>query len=594
MTLLSDADGTAAGMPREDVSFSVPFGVLTPEQREKRDRCEAIVDKSLGTFVEVGEALKELRDGKLYLETHTTFEAYCSDRFGFERAHAYRLIAAAELVASLSPMGDKPSTERQVRPLLTVPPERRQEAWDRAVSTAPKGKLTAAHVESVASTYRPECKTETPWDIVAAAVQLDRLIARTIEDWPAEHHVALAVQLRVHANHIDGRSITTQDEPRIPATPVIQAECRPFTYGSVCSGIEAATIAWHPLGWRPKWFAEIAEFPSAVLAHRHPDVPNLGDFSTIGEDHGPIDLLVGGTPCQAFSVTGLRGGLADERGNLALEYLRLAQRLCPRWLVWENVCGVLSSLSHDAPDLRPPDIDLDSGNGPADGEKVVVEDEYDADESHAFACFLAGLSELGYGWAYRVLDAQYFGIAQRRKRVFVVGYLGDVRPAIYALFERESLSENPGTTREKRKATARQAGCHVPSLFGEADDDRAGDERPLIYGWNGDEEFKYAEAISTTLRAAQGGEGNGFATDDEVRCFTAIERERLMGFPDDYTKIPYRGQPAERCPDNARAHALGNSMAVPCMAWIGRRIDSIRSLIPHHRGQENALRTQEA
>lgn len=231
---------------------------------------------------------------------------------------------------------------------------------------------------------------------------------------------------------------------------------RPFTYGSVCSGIEAATVAWHPLGWKPAFFSEIEAFPRAVLAHHYPEVPLHGDFTTIQDgQYEPIDLLVGGTPCQSFSVAGLRGGLSDQRGNLTLEYLRLAERLRPRWLVWENVPGVFSSLSHDAPDPCPPDIDLDGDNGPQDGEEVVVEDEYDADESHAFACLLAGFSELGYGFAYRVLDAQYVrtheharAVPQRRRRVFVVGYLGDWRRAAAVLLERDGLSGNPPPRRQ--------------------------------------------------------------------------------------------------------------------------------------------------
>lgn len=224
-------------------------------------------------------------------------------------------------------------------------------------------------------------------------------------------------------------------------------------YGSVCSGIEAATMAWHPLGWTPAFFSEIDPAPRAVLTHHYPDVPLHGDFTTIGaDDYGPIDLLVGGTPCQSFSVAGLRGGLADARGNLALEFLRLADRKRPRWIVWENVPGVFSSLSHDAPDFSPPDIDLDTGDGPKDGEEVMVEDRYDADENHALACFLAGLSELRYGWAYRVLDAQHFGVPQRRRRVFVVGYLGDWRRAAAVLFERHSLQGHPPPRRETGQA----------------------------------------------------------------------------------------------------------------------------------------------
>jgi DNA (cytosine-5)-methyltransferase 1 len=191
-------------------------------------------------------------------------------------------------------------------------------------------------------------------------------------------------------------------------------------YGSVCSGIEAATVAWHSLGWGPAFFSEIEKFPREVLAHHYPEVPLHGDFTTIGENqYGSIDLLVGGTPCQSFSVAGLRKGLDDERGNLSLEFIKLAQRERPRWVVWENVPGVLSS------------------NGGKD-----------------FGSFLGALGEIGYGFAYRVLDAQYFGVAQRRRRVFVVGYFGDWRRAAAVLFERESLRGNPAPSRKKGQKPA--------------------------------------------------------------------------------------------------------------------------------------------
>ena len=194
-------------------------------------------------------------------------------------------------------------------------------------------------------------------------------------------------------------------------------------YGSVCSGIEAATAAWHHMGWEAAFFSEIEKFPCAVLEHRYPDVPLHGDFTTIKEnEYGKIDLLVGGTPCQSFSVAGLRGGLDDDRGNLALEFCRLAQREQPRWIVWENVPGVLSS------------------SGGRD-----------------FGSILGALEDLGYGLAYRVLDAQYFGVAQRRRRVFVVGYLGDWRPAAAVLFERHSMSGHPAPSREARKEAATEA-----------------------------------------------------------------------------------------------------------------------------------------
>lgn len=232
---------------------------------------------------------------------------------------------------------------------------------------------------------------------------------------------------------------------------------------SICSGIEAATVAWAPLGWEPRWFSEIDPHANAVLKARHPEVPNLGDITRInGADHGTADLVVGGTPCQSFSVAGLRAGLDDDRGNLAFEFLRLVGEIRPRWVVWENVPGVLSSLSHDAPDIRPPDIDLDGPHGPEDWEEVVVEDRYDSDENHAFSCFLAGLSELGYGFAYRLLDAQWVrvqphprAVPQRRRRVFVLGYLGDWRPPAAVLLEREGLPWHPAPRREAGKADSR-------------------------------------------------------------------------------------------------------------------------------------------
>ena len=198
-------------------------------------------------------------------------------------------------------------------------------------------------------------------------------------------------------------------------------------YLSVCSGIEAATVAWHPLGWTPHAFSEIEKFPSQVLARHYPDVPNLGDMTKYQEwPDAAIDLLVGGTPCQSFSVAGLRKGLGDPRGNLMLTYGAIAGRYRPRWLVWENVPGVLSS------------------NGGRD-----------------FGTFLGMLAELGYGFAYRVLDAQYIrvdgfarAVPQRRRRVFVVGYLGDWRRAAAVLFERESLCGNPAPRREAGEAIA--------------------------------------------------------------------------------------------------------------------------------------------
>jgi len=298
-------------------------------------------------------------------------------------------------------------------------------------------------------------------------------------------------------------------------------------YGSVCSGIEAATQAWHHMGWEPAFFSEIEEFPRQALDHHYPDVPCHGDFATIGEDdYGSIDLLVGGTPCQSFSVAGLRGGMADERGNLALEYLKLAQRKRPKWVVWENVPGVLSS------------------NGGRD-----------------FGAFLGGLVECGYGWAYRICDAQYWGVAQRRRRVFVVGYLGDWRRAAAVLFERESLSGNPPPSREARKEATTPAGERIAAF----DKQRLGQ-----YG-NGE--------VSSTLAARDYKDATDLVAEElSVRRLTPTEAERLQGFPDCFTQIPYRNKPADKCPDGPRYKALGNSMAVPVMRWIGERIHVVRAV----------------
>lgn len=429
-------------------------------------------------------------------------------------------------------------------------------------------------------------------------------------------------------------------------------------YGSVCSGIEAATAAWHPLGWEPAFFSEIDAAPRAVLSHHYPAVPLHGDFTSIGaDDYGPIDLLVGGTPCQSFSIAGLRGGLGDDRGNLALEFLRLADRKRPRWLVWENVPGVLSS------------------NGGRD-----------------FGAILGGLVELGYGFAYGVLDAQHFGVPQRRRRVFVVGHFGDWRCAAAVLFERHSLSGDSPPRREKGQnaptiPSRRSAGGGLGTDFDcdggliastgdtshclnaggmgrqdyetgtliahslraegfDASEDGTGRGTPLvpvaiqagavrenpesgpdgvgvredglaytlearaevqavafnITPSNSNKDFnarqtQRAQALTAggNRPSARGGDliadtltSNGDAHSgfrDEkglvqlhsaVRRLTPRECERLQGFPDDFTLVPYRkGMMA----DGPRYKMLGNSMAVPVMAWIGQRIAKVDAIL---------------
>ena len=509
---------------------------------------------------------------------------------------------------------------------------------------------------------------------------------------------------------------------------------RRVRYLSVCSGIEAASKAWEPLGWEPVAFSEIEPFPAAVLKHHWPEVQNLGDMTKYEQwNIGTIDLLVGGTPCQSFSVAGLRQGLKDPRGNLMLTYLAIAERLKPRWLVWENVPGVLSS------------------NGGKD-----------------FGSFLGALGELGYEWAYRVLDAQWFGVAQRRRRVFVVAHLGKGNLAAKVLFESESVRRDNAPSRETRKGVASNV---APSLtasndpsrspqssevtqqvnsvleasafrklsFGEYSNDGSAstmmardykDATDLVAtvaetllatdykgpGHNRDHNFvttpividraafnqgenaqykphieqcetmdplvargPHAIAIPIHDQATrnagkrgnkQDGKGNGLgigkpgdpcptltkgdkhavlyenhpndsrvtgpldvapscvsrygtgggniplvqepvAVDTynhalqkvaipirstasdvchtggvinpadrmAVRRLTPTECERLQGFPDNHTLISWRGKLADQCPDGPRYKALGNSMAVPCMAWIGQRIANVEETL---------------
>lgn len=418
-------------------------------------------------------------------------------------------------------------------------------------------------------------------------------------------------------------------------------------FGSVCSGIEAASVAWHPLGWSASWLAEIEPFPSAVLARHFPSVPNLGDMTKIaravltGEVDAP-DVLVGGTPCQAFSVAGMREGLGDERGQLTIRFVELADAIDfvrvrrgeeSSVIVWENVPGVLS------------------------------------DKTNAFGCLLGALAgedeELqpsGQKWsnagyvlgpkraiAWRVLDAQYFGVAQRRRRVFVVASARkDFDPAA-VLFEREGVRRDTAPSREAGSVVAAltangvgtcgaddnqgQAGHLIPQAgfrmvaFGEyADDETASTMKARDYkdatdlavaysvalrGREGGATAELGDEVAGCLRASTGGgdkphvltsgqeiltpwEQQGRRIQGEngvaptlmcnpkggmklepvldnlaVRRLMPVECERLQGFPDGHTQVPYRGKPAS---DGPRYKALGNSMAVPCMAWIGNRI----------------------
>ena len=425
-------------------------------------------------------------------------------------------------------------------------------------------------------------------------------------------------------------------------------------YGSVCSGIEAASKAWEPLGWKPAWFSEIEPFPSAVLAHHWPEVTNLGDMTKIADavragDIEAPDVLVGGTPCQAFSIAGLREGLSDDRGQLTISYVELANAIDAKRrergepeaiIVWENVPGVLSS------------------------------------RDNAFGCFLAGLagesSELqpaGGKWthagcvsgperviAWRVLDAQFFGVAQRRRRVFVVASARKGFDPAAVLFELDSVRRDSAPRRESQPEIARNAGERTKvgshwdnpanphptlnqsnniggigasnqelfsqrgsglvsdsysdvsrTLLAKENDSTAedletyvvhgtqdpdtninlahtlgrnnGQEKAVAYGipgnWigrapeNGGNATEPMHDVSPCLTVA---DRHGVAMSMSVRRLTPIECERLQGFPDNHTLINWRGRDADECPDGPRYKAIGNSMAVPVMRWIGERI----------------------
>lgn len=441
-------------------------------------------------------------------------------------------------------------------------------------------------------------------------------------------------------------------------------------YLSLFSGIEAASVAWAPLGWEPMAFAEIEPFPSAVLAARFPGVPNLGDVTKVNwrslvKSIGKPDVLVGGSPCQSFSIAGTRTGLGGASG-LMWEYVRAVREVRPRWVLWENVPGALSST-----------------------------------HGEDFGCLLRSLDALGYGLAWRVLDAQFFGVAQRRERVFLVGRLGDPGGPCQVLFEPDCLPWDPPQGREKRKelaaAAGRGAACagfrysagsaangigyeeessntltvdwHAPAVvpINEQVATRSrslGRGTDLGVGSDGDPGFTLlanhphcveVEPYAVRMREGRAGGGKGplvqegvsgtiatgndqtifsfaqgsrdeardqgdvvgtigttasqavclsddtsnAAVDEEccgtlkcggavpsvarhmvVRRLMPVECERLQGFPDEWTRIPWKGRPADECPDGPRYKAIGNSMAVPVMRWLGKRIGMADAIQP--------------
>lgn len=409
-------------------------------------------------------------------------------------------------------------------------------------------------------------------------------------------------------------------------------------YGTVCSGIGVPEIAAGELGWENAFASEIDAFPRAVLGHHYPEHNLHGDFTTITEkDYGSVDVLIGGTPCQSFSVAGKRAGLDDPRGNLALEYLALARRLNSRWIVWENVPGMLSSWSDDS--------------------------EQEGQERSDFAEFLSFVGECGYQCAWRVLDGQYFGVPQRRRRIILVGYIGDWRPPAAVLFEREGLRGDITPSREAGKAIAGTVGARTGRSCGAQDamsghlvdtltsngDAHSGfrDENGLViqqgpadiaptldthYGdkmgledqhIRGGQDCSYPQtalclnaggmgrqdAESETLIPTGGCFDVGVATlghtksnglgvgmsgttgtleavssanqavigrDIGVRRLTPTECERLMGVPDGYTAVMYNGKMAK---DGPRYKALGNSMIVGKMRWVLGRIDKVQKIL---------------
>jgi DNA (cytosine-5)-methyltransferase 1 len=495
-------------------------------------------------------------------------------------------------------------------------------------------------------------------------------------------------------------------------TPQMNPSTKPLRYLSVCSGMEAATVAWHHMGWTPVGFSEIEPFPSQILKHHYPTITNYGDITKFKQwpiERGGIDLLIGGTPCQSFSQAGKRAGLNDPRGQLMLSFLDLAEKLKPEWIIWENVPGVLSSGQPKGSD---------------------------------FGCFLQGLVKRGYGFAYRVLDAQYVGrsggknVPQRRRRVFVVGHLGDWKPAAEVLSLAQGLSGYIEKGNKKRKGTTTDAGTSTktggqlfdmqaigqygdkgiastckerdykdatdlvvptvldraafnqgqnaqyeplieqtetcPTLVGRGPHAvqmpkiiktselrlsgkiteqeicptltagaKGGDSEPLAITFQpgnlrrdagadpstqatttlkatpGDQmpHIAYAQGVDLYNQAMTGdihcplrtnGHGHGapavmafdafnqtvsttsqtlscsasdvnhtgavYSPTMAVRRLTPVECERLQGFPDNYSQIPWKGKPAEQCPDGPRYKACGNSMAVPVMRFIGEQI----------------------
>lgn len=352
-----------------------------------------------------------------------------------------------------------------------------------------------------------------------------------------------------------------------------------LTYGSVCSGIEAASVAWEPVGMKPLWFSEIEPFPSAVLAAHWPQVDNLGDMTKIaaavraGDVPAP-DLLVGGTPCQAFSVSGMRGGMSDERGKLTLSYVELADAIDdkreennarPAIIVWENVKGVLSSEDNAfgcfIAGLAGEDEPLEPGARPEHGKSNQFWTWNKKTSQHVASWPVAGCV-IGpkRTVAWRVLNAKYLGVAQGRPRVFVIASAGEEFSPTEVLLEYQSMQGNCSQSCETGESHTGKVGI-CPEKTG-----------ITIYRIRSFGEYVESDHASTLKARDHKDSTDLIVTEDGVRRLTPVECERLQGFPDNHTQISWRGKDAADCPDGPRYRAIGNSMAVPVMRWIGERI----------------------
>ncbi|MFH2500011.1 phage N-6-adenine-methyltransferase [Morganella morganii] len=352
-----------------------------------------------------------------------------------------------------------------------------------------------------------------------------------------------------------------------------------LTYGSVCSGIEAASVAWEPVGMKPLWFSEIEPFPSAVLAAHWPQVDNLGDMTKLaaairaGDAPAP-DLLVGGTPCQAFSVSGMRGGMSDERGKLTLSYVELADAIDdkreknnarPAIIVWENVKGVLSSEDNAfgcfIAGLAGEDEPLEPGARPEHGKSNQFWTWNKKTSQHVASWPVAGCV-IGpkRTVAWRVLNAKYLGVAQGRPRVFVIASAGEEFSPTEVLLEYQSMQGNCSQSCETGESHTGKVGI-CPEKTG-----------ITIYRIRSFGEYVESDHASTLKARDHKDSTDLIVTEDGVRRLTPVECERLQGFPDNHTQISWRGKDAADCPDGPRYRAIGNSMAVPVMRWISERI----------------------